>query len=89
MTYKLELTTQEAQVMYQALSTSGWYGSEAKAEYEVRRKLEKISVKKYGLSLHDHLVEQGGISESIEKPDLRTMNEKVADWKREFKESLQ
>jgi hypothetical protein len=47
--------------------------------------LEKISIKKYGLSLHDHLVEQGGISESIDKPDLRTVNEKVAD----FKESLQ
>ena len=54
---------------------------EAKAEYDVRRKLEKISIKQYGSSLHDHLVEQGGISENTEKPDLRTMNEKIADFK--------
>jgi hypothetical protein len=83
--YKLELTAQEAQVIYQALTTVLWSDEESIAEYKVRRKLEKISIKKYGLSLHDHLVEQGGISESIDKPDLRTVNEKVAD----FKESLQ
>jgi|TARA_R100000995_G_C3479822_1_gene123191 hypothetical protein len=83
--YKLELTAQEAQVIYQALTTVLWSDEESIAEYDVRRKLEKISIKKYGLSLHDHLVEQGGISESIDKPDLRTVNEKVAD----FKESLQ
>tara|TARA_Y100000593_G_scaffold88319_1_gene170384 strand:+ start:129 stop:383 length:255 start_codon:yes stop_codon:yes gene_type:complete len=83
--YKLELTAQEAQVIYQALTSVWWSDEESIAEYDVRRKLEKISIKKYGLSLHDHLVEQGGISESIDKPDLRTVNEKVAD----FKESLQ
>lgn len=83
--YKLELTAQEAQVIYQALTNVWWSDEESIAEYKVRRKLEKISIKKYGLSLHDHLVEQGGISESIDKPDLRTVNEKVAD----FKESLQ
>ncbi len=83
--YKLELTAQEAQVIYQALTTVLWSDEESIAEYDVRRKLEKISIKKYGLSLHDHLVEQGGISEGIDKPDLRTVNEKVAD----FKESLQ
>ncbi len=81
MTYKLELTTQEAQVVYEALCNIGWGEDEGIAEYDVRRKLEKISVKKYGLSLHDHLVEQGGISENTEKPDLRTMNEKIADFK--------
>ena len=81
MTYKLELTAHEAQVIYQALPTVWWSDGEAKAAYEVRRKLEKISIKKYGLSLHDHLVEQGGISESIDKPDLRTMKEKIADFK--------
>ena len=81
MTYKLELTAQEAQVIYQALPTVWWSDGEAKAAYEVRRKLEKISIKKYGLSLHDHLVEQGGISESIDKPDLRTMKEMIADFK--------
>ena len=81
MTYKLELTAQEAQVIYQALPTVWWSDGEAKAAYEVRRKLEKISIKKYGLSLHDHLVEQGGISESIDMPDLRTMKEKIADFK--------
>ena len=48
MTYKLELTTREAQVIYEALCNIRWYGSEANAEYDVRRKLEKISVKKYG-----------------------------------------
>ena len=83
--YKLELTAQEAQVIYQALTAVWWSDEESIAEYDVRRKLEKISIKKYGLSLHDHLVEQGGISEGIDKPDLRTVNEKVAD----FKESLQ
>jgi hypothetical protein len=83
--YKLELTAQEAQVIYQAPTNVWWSDEESIAEYKVRRKLEKISIKKYGLSLHDHLVEQGGISESIDKPDLRTVNEKVAD----FKESLQ
>ena len=83
--YKLELTAQEAQVIYQALTNVWWSDEESIAEYKVRRKLEKISIKKYGLSLHDHLVEQGGISEGIDKPDLRTVNEKVAD----FKESLQ
>jgi hypothetical protein len=83
--YKLELTAQEAQVIYQPLTNVWWSDEESIAEYKVRRKLEKISIKKYGLSLHDHLVEQGGISESIDKPDLRTVNEKVAD----FKESLQ
>jgi rhamnose utilization protein RhaD (predicted bifunctional aldolase and dehydrogenase) len=85
MTYKLELTTQEAQVVYEALSTIGWGDKEVVAEYEVRRKLEKISIKQYGSSLHDHLVEQGVVPENIEKPDLRTINEKIAD----FKESLQ
>ena len=89
MTYKLELTTREAQVIYEALCNIRWYGSEANAEYDVRRKLEKISVKKYGNSLHEHLVEQGAVPKNTEKPDLRTMNEKVADWKAEFKESLQ
>ena len=81
MTYKLELTSQEAQVIYQALTTVWWSDEEAKAEYDVRRKLEKISIKQYGSSLHDHLVEQGSISENTEKPDLRTMNEKIADFK--------
>ena len=81
MTYKLELTAQEAKVIYQALTTVWWSDEEAKAEYDVRRKLEKISIKQYGSSLHDHLVEQGGISENTEKPDLRTMNEKIADFK--------
>jgi len=81
MTYKLELTTREAQVVYEALCNIGWGEDEGIAEYDVRRKLEKISIKQYGLSLHDHLVEQGGISENTEKPDLRTMNEKIADFK--------
>ena len=81
MTYKLELTAQEAQVIYQALPTVWWSDGEAKAAYEVRRKLEKISIKKYGSSLHDHLVEQGAVAENIEKPDLRTINEKIADFK--------
>ena len=82
--YKLELTTQEAQVVYQALPTVWWSDDEAKAAYEVRRKLEKISIKKYGLSLHDHLVEQEAISENTEKPDLRTMKEKISDLKGEL-----
>ena len=80
MTYKLELTTREAQVVYQALSIVWWTNSEADAEYQVRSKIEKISIKKYGRSLHDHLIEQGGLSESTQKPDLRTKKEKISDF---------
>ena len=47
MTYKLELTAQEAQVIYQALTTVWWSDEEAKAEYDVRRKLEKICFKDF------------------------------------------
>mgnify|MGYP003131732842 CR=1 FL=1 len=80
MTYKLELTTREAQVVYQALSKVWWTNSEADAEYQVRSKLEKISIKKYGRSLHDHLIEQGDLSENTQKPDLRTKKEKISDF---------
>ena len=82
MIYKLELTTQEAQVVYQALSSLAWVGSESEADLSVRYQLEKISVKKYGRSLHDHLVDRDGIRDTG-KPDIRTMKEKILDLKGE------
>ena len=76
--YKLNLTAQEASVVYTALTKVGWSGIDAEAELSVRTSIEKIGVKKTGASLHDLLTETGAI-DGREKPDIRTEKEKAAD----------
>ena len=78
--YKLSLTSREAAVVYVALTKVEFSGVDAEAELYVRTIIEKIGVKKTGLSLHDLLLETDQISGS-EKPDLRTEKEKAADYK--------
>ena len=75
--YKLNLTAQEASVVYTALTKVGWSGIDAEAELSVRTSIERIGVKKTGASLHDLLTETGAI-DGREKPDTRTEKEKAA-----------
>jgi len=74
--YKLSLTSQEASVVYTALTKVGWSGIDAEAELSVRTSIEKIGVKKTGASLHDLLTDTGAI-DGREKPDIRTAGERV------------
>ena len=76
--YKLSLTSQEAAVVYVALTKVEFSGADVEAEMYVRTMIEKIGVKKTGSSLHDLLIENDQISGS-EKPDIRTEKEKEAD----------
>ena len=78
MNYKIDLTALEAQVIYIALSKVRWIGRHAEAELAVRATLEKITMKKLGKSLHDHLTENDAINGN-DKPDIRTVKEKQAD----------
>ena len=76
--YRLNLTAQEASVVYTALTKVGWSGIDAEAELSVRTSIEKIGRKKTGASLHDLLTETGAI-DGREKPDIRTEKEKAED----------
>tara|TARA_R110002051_G_scaffold170766_2_gene241301 strand:- start:1151 stop:1414 length:264 start_codon:yes stop_codon:yes gene_type:complete len=81
MIYKVDLTSREAQVIYIALSSLHWVGADGEADRSIRQALEKKSMKKLGLSLHDHLTDIGAIDGS-KKPDIRTLAEELADTKR-------
>ena len=83
MSYKLELTAREAQVVYIALSSVWWSGLDAEADSAVRKQIEKIAMKKAGVSLHDYLSEKKAI-EGNNKPDIRTDKEKQADIRLEI-----
>jgi|TARA_R110002124_G_scaffold64804_1_gene176856 hypothetical protein len=78
--YKLNLTAREAAVVYASLSKIQLLGVDAEAELSVRTMIEKIGVKKTGVSLHDLLVKTDAIADS-EKPDIRTEKERKADLK--------
>tara|TARA_R110000851_G_scaffold101934_5_gene218240 strand:+ start:1148 stop:1492 length:345 start_codon:yes stop_codon:yes gene_type:complete len=86
--YKLSLTAREAAVVYSALTKVEWFGADAEAELYIRTSIEKIGLKKTGLSLHDLLVETGAVY-GREKPDIRTAKEKAADLKARHKEELE
>ena len=79
MIYRLSLNSREAAVVYAALTKVEWFGADVKAALDVRTSIEKIGVKKTSRSLHDLLVATEGISGS-EKPDIRTMKEKIDDF---------
>ena len=81
--FNLNLNAREAQVIYLALSSLTWFGSDIEAEKEVRRQLEKIAANKLGDSLHAHLVSLDAI-EDKGKPDIRTKKEKITDYVRQL-----
>jgi len=59
--YQLNLNAKEAQIIYLALSQVWFSDKDEEASESIRKRLDKISKKRFGKTLHDHIQEKQNV----------------------------